>query len=119
MYTLNFMGKDYPLRYTTRAARKIGDLYRGKTAEDIGNETVGEIQEKNIKILAILADEGAAFERVFNGAKITAPTEEQLLLGIHPDSVKEITELCSAVIKKGKERTVTIEVDAQKQQKNA
>ena len=116
MYTLNFMGKDYPLRYTTRAARKIGDLYKNGA-----DKTGGEIKEDNVKVLSILVDEGAAFERVFNANELNPPTEEMLLVGIQPSEKinKEIVELCNAAIEQGKARTVTIEVDTKKQTKNA
>lgn len=116
MYTLNFMGKDYPLRYTTRAARKIGDIYKDKT-----EKTGGEIKEDNVRVLSILIDEGAAFEKIFNAKEINPPTEEMLLVGIQPSEKnnKEIVELCNAAIDQGKARTVTIEVDTKKQTKNA
>lgn len=122
MYTLNFMGKDYPLRYTTRAARKIMEIWNGKidnTGKVLPEVTLGEYRETQIKILAVLVQEGAAFERVFNGSKIEAPTEEMLMLGIKPNQADDLSELTSAAITEGKARTVTIEVDTKKQTKNA
>lgn len=108
MYILKMFGEEYPLRHTLRGARKIGDIYKNKNVEEM---TSGELAEINGKMLAVFAEEGAAFEKVFNGKEITPPTEEQILTYIHPSQKKEIAELVAAVLQKGLARTVEIAED--------
>lgn len=80
-------GKQYPLNFSTRAAKKVAEKYGDIT--EIGamfeKDKVVEMLDEVIWLLSILIAEGAAYERIVNGDDSVKPIpyeDLEVILGL-------------------------------------
>lgn len=87
--SIEIEGVEYPLNYSIRVAQRYNEI--------VDEKTVGEfaLVERNIRVLALLMENGAEYRRVFRGEKCEPLTEEQLKLCL---TAADNERICNAII---------------------
>lgn len=97
---IEILGKEYPLNFSVRLGQEFSEALEAKP------EGVFGIEKQNIRLLALMLKDGAAFKRVVMGEDIDPPTEEQLELIFTPGDNAMIVAAIQDTIKKSGVRLV-------------
>lgn len=97
---IEILGKEYPLNFSVRLGQQFSEALEAKP------EGVFGIEKQNIRLLALMLKDGAAFKRVVMGEDIDPPTEEQLELIFTPGDNAMIVEAIQDTIKKSGVRMI-------------
>lgn len=97
---IEILGKEYPLNFSVRLGQEFSEALEAKPDGVFG------IEKQNIRLLALMLKDGAAFKRVVMGEDIDPPTEEQLELIFTPGDNAMIVEAIQDTIKKSGVRMI-------------
>lgn len=97
---IEILGKEYPLNFSVRLGQEFSEALEAKP------EGVFGIEKQNIRLLALMLKDGAAFKRVVMGEDIDPPTEEQLELIFTPGDNAMIVAAIQDTIKKSGVRLI-------------
>lgn len=97
---IEILGKEYPLNFSVRLGQEFSEALEAKP------EGVFGIEKQNIRLLALMLKDGAAFKRIVMGEDIDPPTEEQLELIFTPGDNAMIVEAIQDTIKKSGVRMI-------------
>lgn len=97
---IEILGKEYPLNFSVRLGQEFSEALEAKPDGVFG------IEKQNIRLLALMLKDGAAFKRVVMGEDIDPPTEEQLELIFTPGDNAMIVAAIQDTIKKSGVRLV-------------
>lgn len=97
---IEILGKEYPLNFSVRLGQEFSEALEAKPDGVFG------IEKQNIRLLALMLKDGAAFKRIVMGEDIDPPTEEQLELIFTPGDNAMIVEAIQDTIKKSGVRLV-------------
>lgn len=97
---IEILGKEYPLNFSVRLGQQFSEALEAKP------EGVFGIEKQNIRLLALMLKDGAAFKRIVMGEDIDPPTEEQLELIFTPGDNAMIVEAIQDTIKKSGVRMI-------------
>lgn len=88
-------GKDYPINYSIRASRRLIAL-----DTEIGKpEIVQDMDERTIKQLHVMMEDGAAYLEIFTGEKTDIPSLENLMIMLtHADCQRLVGKIQEAVL---------------------
>lgn len=108
---IKIAGKQYPLNFSTRAAKKVAEKYGDITeiGQMFDKEKVVEMLDEFIWLLSILIAEGAAYERIVNGDDTVKPIPQEdleVILGL-ADMQGLQTDIMGAV-SAGQETTIAV-----------
>lgn len=93
-------GVVYPLNYSMRIAQRYNDAIEAEVSGDFA------YMERNMEILALLMDDGAAYKRAFGGEEITPPGLEKLRLSLTPADNQRVSEAILDTLQRAGIRTV-------------
>lgn len=97
---IEILGKEYPLNFSVRLGQEFSEALEAKPDGVFG------IEKQNIRLLALMLKDGAAFKRIVMGEDIDPPTEEQLELIFTPGDNAMIVEAIQDTIKKSGVRMI-------------
>ena len=97
---IEILGKEYPLNFSVRLGQEFSEALEAKPDGVFG------IEKQNIRLLALMLKDGAAFKRVVMGEDIDPPTEEQLELIFTPGDNAMIVAAIQDTIKKSGVRMI-------------
>lgn len=97
---IEILGKEYPLNFSVRLGQEFSEALEAKP------EGVFGLEKQNIRLLALMLKDGAAFKRVVMGEDIDPPTEEQLELIFTPGDNAMIVAAIQDTIKKSGVRLI-------------
>lgn len=97
---IEILGKEYPLNFSVRLGQEFSEALEAKPDGVFG------IEKQNIRLLALMLKDGAAFKRVVMGEDVDPPTEEQLELIFTPGDNAMIVEAIQDTIKKSGVRMI-------------
>ena len=97
---IEILGKEYPLNFSVRLGQEFSEALEAKP------EGVFGLEKQNIRLLALMLKDGAAFKRVVMGEDVDPPTEEQLELIFTPGDNAMIVEAIQDTIKKSGVRMI-------------
>lgn len=97
---IEILGKEYPLNFSVRLGQEFSEALEAKPDGVFG------IEKQNIRLLALMLKDGAAFKRVVMGEDIDPPTEEQLELIFTPGDNAMIVAAIQDTIKKSGVRLI-------------
>lgn len=97
---IEILGKEYPLNFSVRLGQEFSEALEAKPDGVFG------VEKQNIRLLALMLKDGAAFKRVVMGEDIDPPTEEQLELMFTPGDNAMIVEAIQDTIKKSGVRLI-------------
>ena len=97
---IEILGKEYPLNFSVRLGQQFSEALEAKP------EGVFGIEKQNIRLLALMLKDGAAFKRIVMGEDIDPPTEEQLELIFTPGDNAMIVAAIQDTIKKSGVRMI-------------
>lgn len=93
---IEILGKEYPLNFSVRLGQEFSEALEAKPDGVFG------IEKQNIRLLALMLKDGAAFKRVVMGEDIDPPTEEQLELIFTPgDNAMIVAAIQDTIQKSG------------------
>lgn len=93
-------GVAYPLNYSMRIAQRYNEAIAAEVSGDFA------YMERNVQILALLMDDGAAYKRAFGGEEITPPGLEKLRLSLTPADNQRVLEAILDTLQRAGIRTV-------------
>lgn len=97
---IEILGKEYPLNFSVRLGQEFSEALEAKPDGVFG------IEKQNIRLLALMLKDGAAFKRIVMGEDIDPPTEEQLELIFTPGDNAMIVAAIQDTIKKSGVRMI-------------
>lgn len=97
---IEILGKEYPLNFSVRLGQEFSEALEAKPDGVFG------IEKQNIRLLALMLKDGAAFKRVVMGEDVDPPTEEQLELIFTPGDNAMIVAAIQDTIKKSGVRLI-------------
>lgn len=97
---IEILGKEYPLNFSVRLGQEFSEALEAKPDGVFG------IEKQNIRLLALMLKDGAAFKRIVMGEDIDPPTEEQLELIFTPGDNAMIVAAIQDTIKKSGVRLI-------------
>ena len=97
---IEILGKEYPLNFSVRLGQEFSEALEAKPDGVFG------IEKQNIRLLALMLKDGAAFKRIIMGEDIDPPTEEQLELIFTPGDNAMIVAAIQDTIKKSGVRLI-------------
>lgn len=93
---IEILGKEYPLNFSVRLGQEFSEALEAKPDGVFG------IEKQNIRLLALMLKDGAAFKRIVMGEDIDPPTEEQLELIFTPgDNAMIVAAIQDTIQKSG------------------
>lgn len=84
--SIEINGTTYPLNYSMRIAQQYNDI----TEEDIKGDFA--YMERNLKLLALLMEDGAAYQKAFGGEPVTPMSLESLRMCLSPVDSKKVSD---------------------------
>lgn len=101
--SVKLIGADYPLCFSIRASRLLGEI--GEAKKDA---TIQEDYERTIQMLAILLNAGADYAEI-NGVPVDRRfTEKELEAIIAPADMADITKAVNDALRRGLNREVDV-----------
>lgn len=97
---IEILGKEYPLNFSVRLGQEFSEALEAKPDGVFG------VEKQNIRLLALMLKDGAAFKKIVMGEDIDPPTEEQLELIFTPGDNAMIVAAIQDTIKKSGVRLV-------------
>ena len=97
---IEILGKEYPLNFSVRLGQQFSEALEAKP------EGVFGIEKQNIRLLALMLKDGAAFKKIVMAEDIDPPTVEQLELIFTPADNAMIVEAIQDTIKKSGVRMI-------------
>lgn len=97
---IEILGKEYPLNFSVRLGQEFSEALEAKPDGVFG------IEKQNIRLLALMLKDGAAFKKIVMGEDIDPPTEEQLELIFTPGDNAMIVAAIQDTIKKSGVRMI-------------
>ena len=115
---IKIAGKQYPLNFSTRAAKKVAEKYGDIT--ELGamfqQDKVVDMLDEFVWLLSILIAEGAAYERIVNGNDSVQPLSyEDLEVVLGLSDIQDLQADIMCAVSAG--RKTTIEVEPEKNEK--
>lgn len=97
---IEILGKEYPLNFSVRLGQEFSEALEAKPDGVFG------VEKQNIRLLALMLKDGAAFKKIVMGEDIDPPTEEQLELIFTPGDNAMIVAAIQDTIKKSGVRMI-------------
>lgn len=97
---IEILGKEYPLNFSVRLGQEFNEALESKPDGVFG------LEKQNIRLLALMLKDGAAFKKIVTGEDVDPPTEEQLELIFTPGDNAMIVEAIQDTIKKSGVRMI-------------
>lgn len=97
---IEILGKEYPLNFSVRLGQEFSEALEAKPDGVFG------VEKQNIRLLALMLKDGAAFKKIVMGEDIDPPTVEQLELIFTPGDNAMIVAAIQDTIKKSGVRMI-------------
>lgn len=110
---IEIAGKQYPLNFSTRAAKEIAQRYDG--LENIegafSGKSVDVMMDEVIWLLSLLIAQGVAYRRIVDGEEIKGITAEELEIVLGVADMGDLKDKIMDAMLGGMKREVEVDVD--------
>lgn len=110
---IEIAGKLYPLNFSTKAAKLISARYNGLGNIDkaFAGKNVDAMMDEVVWLLALLIEQGVAYERIVDGVDAKGITADELEIVLGVADFAGLKDQIMGAMLSGMERTVEVEDD--------